>query len=264
MTPPASSNSNPDILILALHGLPTPTSDPFKPYEETEQQLGLIRQRLALGDNSRWVDWPWAFGTVNDAVVQKQLYRETLGQISYYGTFGSTRVRKFHEWFHSEIDGLDSSSCLLTIIAYSAGASIVFAWLVDDATTEEDIARVDKIFCVAGLYRFQGPGLAPGRILLPGRDKAVAVREPPLDAKAICKRVVAEQLVVMLGEKDTTASPEHNNFELPECAHIEYHVIDDVDHLTILTDKRDTPLHKGAPVRIAESIREMMEVGKSP
>jgi hypothetical protein len=231
------------IRVLALHGLP------LGPLDTPSVQLQAVYQELAPFSIS-WSEWHWAFGDETDEAIRTRLYTELLTQL-IRGKFRSERVTNWAEWLKMQVATPDEDVSFIVIIAYSAGASIIYSWLVDKAKESPEVAKFARIFCIAGLYCFRSPGLEPGWIFLPQRRKPFKVGESSLAPEQICKAVLPEQLVVLLGSEDTTASPEFNHFSMPNCSNVEYRVIDGADHLSILT-------HKACTGKIVEDISHLI------
>lgn len=241
--------------ILTLHGLPEREDVTYGSFKEPQGQLEPIRQKLGIqeGDPS-WRDYLWAFRDKSDLTTREKLNNEILMQFIRYGNFGPTQVPELRAWLTKQFADISDEHDVV-IVAYSAGATIIYAWLADPETEFGDVTKFAKIFCIAGLYEFISPSpeLQPRRIILQQVKKPITVREPRIEPELICKKVAPEQLFVMLGENDVTASPLYNNFDLPQCSHIDYSVIDSVDHITILTDRRA----EGAAGKIKEAIKKL-------
>lgn len=251
-----STRDDHQVLVLALHGLPVPVPDVPRAYHPPELQLQPVRADVeAVDRKARWQDWRWAFGEEKGEREQARLYSEILTRLRRSADFASQKAAAFRAWFDLQTADLPDNYKVV-ILAYSAGATIVFRWLAQLETEDtERVRKVKKIICVAGLYEFRSGDLAPGQIYLPGREDPITVMEPPIKPRDICRAVSPGQLLALLGEHDTTADPHFNSFDVPECAHIECYVIEGVDHWSILTDRSNQ--NNNAPDHILRAITQL-------
>lgn len=119
----------------------------------------------------------------------------------------------------------------VVLIAYSAGALIVYKWLATRATLA-DVQRFAAIVCLAGPYRFFQPVQTIGFAHKPGFT--IDVQEDSIDPTLIARYLRPWQLIVLLAGEDETVLPANASFQPAQIPNlIDEHVIYGAEHHTI-------------------------------
>lgn len=230
MTPVEDEPRSPGALtVFAVHGLPDKNSNP-------PDQLEPLRVALNI-DQANWRDHVWCSDTSGRALAHTVLTPLRDPNVD----FAAHRV--FHEppyndqdpppftlWFADELATL-SAETPVVIIAYSAGAYLVYKWLATQATPQ-DIVRISAIICLAGPHSFA----QPLQQLVFAHDPTLRVRvsEPVLSPGSIARLLRPEQLLTVLAGNDKTIGPMYASFRNTSAARvIDETEIQDAEHHTI-------------------------------
>lgn len=189
------------LTVLAVHGLPDRDSNP-------RDQLQPIREALQL-DPSNWHDHVWCPITTGVALgrVALRLGDEQFPFAAHCTDrdppYTDRNPEPFVPWFQKQVAGL-APSAPVVIIAYSAGAFLVYKWLATRATAD-DVRRLSAIVCLAGPYWFAQP--EQEIVFAHNPDRPIMVREEPIDPTVITRFLRPGQLITLLASNDITVLP---------------------------------------------------------
>jgi hypothetical protein len=146
--------------------------------------------------------------------------------------FGSFYAQHFSEWLQERLHEIPAQTPLV-LIAYSAGALIVYKWLAARAPAA-DVQRLAVIYCLAGPYRFRQPEQV---LFLEDRpDYPITIREDSVNPVELGRHLQPWQLVVLVAERDGTIPRWNASLSsLPSTRPIDYHIIKGARHLTLTT-----------------------------
>jgi hypothetical protein len=222
------------------------------------EQLAKLRTALeSVFPNCEWRLCPWIIGEEQQSLPGKDLIKKLVfepirhlegdstipSDESYSGTFKLAYTAKIDRWLSAQIAKIDKvrNGTPIHLVAYSAGAFLVYAWLSTQNSSEK-VERFERIVCIAGPYRFEdevrtGP---PYRVTLPS-GTIINVREAPLLPQDICQHLnKAKQLIVLLAANDETVKSKRKMGTFSDYAlgdKVIEGIITGADHLTIITDQ---------------------------
>lgn len=222
------------LTVFAVHGLPDKDSDPT-------EQLRPLREALAI-DQAHWRDHVWCPVTTSIAVGRRVLspLRNPDFDFAAYRVFHDPPYdeqdpQPFAPWFANELEALPVGVPVV-IIAYSAGAYLVYKWLATHATAQ-DVARISAIICLAGPHSFARNSLGQTEQELAfahNPNLRVTVREPVIEPRAIAQFLRSHQLLTLLAGNDITIGPMYASFRNTAAASvIDEDNVQDAEHHTI-------------------------------